>query len=66
MPFKELGSLNAVLELKSKEIGELRKRNGELGKRLDRHYWLESELDKARQRLEEMNIVVQNKMVAEK
>ena len=52
--------------MRNGEIQELRRVNHELHQRLDRHHYLEKELGKARQRLEEMSIVVQNKMVAEK
>ena len=52
--------------MRSEELQEERKMNSELAQRVERIYYLESELGKARQRVEEMNLVVQNKMVAEK
>lgn len=63
---QEIGSLRTVIDLRLKEIHELRRINGELNHKLERHYWLENELSKTRHRVEEMNLVVQNKMVAEK
>ena len=52
--------------MRSEELQQERKMNSELVQRVERIYYLESELGKARQRVEEMNLVVQNKMVAEK
>ncbi len=52
--------------MRSSEISELRNANHELHMRLEKQFWTENELGKARQRLEEMNLVLQNKMVAEK
>jgi hypothetical protein len=63
---QELTSLQIVIDMRSKELQDARLRNGELTQRVERLYYVESELGKARQRVEEMNIVVQNKMVAEK
>ncbi|TRY75698.1 hypothetical protein TCAL_12120 [Tigriopus californicus] len=63
---QEIGSLRTVIDLRLKEIHELRRVNGELSHKLERHYWLENELSKTRHRVEEMNLVIQNKMVAEK
>ena len=63
---QELASLQTVIDLRLKEIHGMRTMNADLNKRLERQYWMESELGKARQRVEEMNLVVQNKMVAEK
>ncbi len=63
---QELSSLRSVLEMRSSEVQDLRRLNAELSGRVERQRWLEAEVAKARQRLEEMNIVVQNKMVAEK
>ena len=63
---QEIMSLRTVLDMRCAEISEQRRLNGDLHARLERHYWLEKELDKTRQRVEEMNLVVQNKMVAEK
>ena len=54
------------MDMRSEELQQERKMNGELMQRVERLYYLESELGKARQRVEEMNLVVQNKMVAEK
>ena len=55
-----------VMDMRSEELQQERKMNSELVQRVERVYYLESELGKARQRVEEMNLVVQNKMVAEK
>ena len=55
-----------VMDMRSEELQQERKMNSELVQRVERIYYLESELGKARQRVEEMNIVIQNKMVAEK
>ncbi len=63
---QELHSLHIVIEMKAKELQEARLRNAELTQRVEKMVYLESELSKARQRVEEMNLVVQNKMVAEK
>ena len=63
---QEIASLKTVIELRGQEIREARTQNQELTKKLERHYWLEKELEKARQRVEEMNLVVQNKMLAER
>jgi len=63
---QELSSLANVMDMRSEELQQERKMNGELMQRVERLYYLESELGKARQRVEEMNLVVQNKMVAEK
>ena len=63
---QELASLQTVIDLRLKEIHGMRSINADLNQRLERQYWMESELGKARQRVEEMNLVVQNKMVAEK
>lgn len=63
---QELSSLANVMDMRSDELQQERKMNAELMQRVERLYYLESELGKARQRVEEMNLVVQNKMVAEK
>ena len=55
-----------VMDMRSEELQQERKMNSELVQRVERIYYLESELGKARQRVEEMNLVIQNKMVAEK
>lgn len=55
-----------VLEIRREELQEERQKSEKLAQRCERLYYLETELGKARQRVEEMNIVVQNKMVAEK
>ena len=54
------------MDMRSEELQQERKMNSELVQRVERIYYLESELGKARQRVEEMNLVIQNKMVAEK
>jgi len=63
---QELSSLAMVMDIRSEELQQERKMNSELVQRVERIYYLESELGKARQRVEEMNLVIQNKMVAEK
>lgn len=63
---QELSSLAMVMDMRSEELQQERKMNSELVQRVERIYYLESELGKARQRVEEMNLVIQNKMVAEK
>lgn len=63
---QELSSLAMVLEIRREELQEERQKSEKLAQRCERLYYLETELGKARQRVEEMNIVVQNKMVAEK
>ena len=58
--------MHTVIEMRTQELQSMRMANADLGQKLEKHYWLEKELNKARQRVEEMNLVVQNKMVAEK
>ena len=55
-----------VLEIRSEELKEERRKSEKLVQRCERLYYFETELGKARQRVEEMNLVVQNKMIAEK
>jgi len=62
----ELSSLAHVMDMRSEELQQEQKKNAELIQRVERFYYLESELQKTRQRVEEMNLVVQNKMVAER
>ena len=54
------------MDMRSEELQHERKINAELMHRAERLHYFESELGKARHRVEEMNLVVQNKMVAEK
>lgn len=63
---QELSSLHAVIEMRSLENRDLRSLNNELVCRLERQAWFESELNNARQRLDEMTEVVQNKMTSER
>jgi len=63
---QELSSLAMVLEIRSEELKEERRKSEKLVQRCERLYYFETELGKARQRVEEMNLVVQNKMIAEK
>ena len=62
----EIASLNAVLEMKCADLAHCRRVEEELRRKLERHYWLESELEKARRRVDEMSLVLENKMAAEK
>jgi len=63
---KEIASLQTVIELRGGENRQLREENNKLKNKLDDHHWLETELGKAKHRLEELTIIVQNKMVSER
>ncbi len=63
---REMRSLAAVVDMKSAEIRQGRIEEERLRQRVEAAVETERELYKAKQRLEEMSIVVQNKMVAEK
>jgi len=63
---QELASLSAVVEMRTEEVHRLRASEADLRARLDGFHWTEQELGKAKNRVEEMSLVVQNKMVAEK
>ena len=55
-----------MIELRGGENRQLREENNKLKNKLDDHHWLETELGKAKHRLEELTIIVQNKMVSER
>merc|ERR1719208_480057 len=63
---KEIASLQTVIELRGGENRQLREENNKLKNKLEDHHWLETELGKAKHRLEELTIIVQNKMVSER
>ena len=59
-------SLQTVIEMRGSENRQLREENNVLKNKLENHHWLEAELGKAKHRLEELAVIVQNKMVSEK
>merc|ERR1719208_253204 len=61
---KEIASLQTVIELRGEENRQLREENNKLKNKLEDHHWLETELGKAKHRLEELTVIVQNKMVS--
>jgi len=63
---KEISSLQSVIELRGGENRQLREENNKLRTKMENHSWLETELNKAKHRLEELAIIVQNKMVSER
>lgn len=63
---KEISSLQAVIEMRGSENRQLREENNKLKNKLENHNWLETELGKAKHRLEELALIVQNKMVSER
>lgn len=63
---KEIASLQTVIELRGGENRQLREENNKLKNKLEDHHWLETELGKAKHRLEELTLIVQNKMVSER
>jgi len=63
---KEIASLQTVIELRGGENRQLREENNKLKNKLEDHHWLETELGKAKHRLEELTVIVQNKMVSER
>ena len=64
--FQEIDSLRSVIELRSAENRQLQCTNEKLAERIEHHAWLETELEKAKHRLEELSLIVQNKMVSER
>ena len=52
--------------MRSTENKELQSINEKLAEKVDHHTWLETELEKAKHRLEELSLIVQNKMVSER
>jgi len=63
---KEIASLQTVIEIRGGENRQLREENNKLKNKLEDHHWLETELGKAKHRLEELTVIVQNKMVSER
>merc|ERR1719266_2393025 len=63
---KEIDSLRTVIEMRSSENKELRNINNKLTEKIEHQSWLEAELEKAKRRLEELALIVQNKMVSER
>ena len=63
--FQEIDSLRTVIEMRSSENKELRNINNKLTEKIEHQSWLETELEKAKRRLEELALIVQNKMVSE-
>jgi len=63
---KEIDSLRTVIEMRSSENKELRNVNNKLNEKIEHQSWLETELEKAKRRLEELALIVQNKMVSER
>ena len=51
--------------MRSSENKELRNVNNKLNEKIEHQSWLETELEKAKRRLEELALIVQNKMVSE-
>ena len=65
-PFQEINSLRAVLDMRSAENRDLRVHNNELLSQVERLGYLESELRNSQHRLDEMTLVLQNKMDSER
>lgn len=63
---QEIESLKMVIEMRSNENRQLRVHNNQLLTQLERLSFLESELANSRLRLDEMTMVLQNKMDSEK
>lgn len=63
---QEIESLRMVVEMRSSENRELRIHNNELVAQVERLSYLEAELANARHRLDEMTLVLQNKMDSER
>jgi len=63
---QEIDSLRTVIEMRSSENKELRNVNETLNDKIEHQSWLETELEKAKRRLEELALIVQNKMVSER
>ena len=57
--------MRTVIEMRSSENKELRSINNKLNEKIEQQSWLETELEKAKRRLEELALIVQNKMVSE-
>jgi myosin heavy subunit len=63
---QEIDSLRTVIDLRSSENKELRSINEQMNEKIEHQSWLEAELEKAKRRLEELTLIVQNKMVSER
>jgi len=63
---QEIESLKMVIEMRSTENRELRIHNNELVTQVDRLAYLEAEMANARHRLDEMTLVLQNKIDSER
>lgn len=63
---QEIDSLRAVLEMRSAENRDLRVHNNELITQVERLSYLEGELRNSQHRLDEMTLVLQNKMDSER
>jgi len=63
---QEIDSLRTVIDLRSSENKELRNVNEKMNEKIEHQSWLEAELEKAKRRLEELTLIVQNKMVSER
>ena len=58
--------MRTVIDMRSSENKELRNINEKLNEKIEHKSWLEAELEKAKRRLEELALIVQNKMVSER
>merc|ERR1712223_780773 len=63
---QEIDRLRTVIDLRSSENKELRSINEKMNEKIEHQSWLEAELEKAKRRLEELTLIVQNKMVSER
>merc|ERR1711997_1259056 len=63
---QEIESLKMVIDMRSSENRELRIHNNELVTQVERLAFLETEMAKARHRLDEMTLVLQNKIDSER
>merc|ERR1711863_183622 len=63
---QEIDSLRTVIDLRSSENKELRSINEKMNEKIEHQAWLEAELEKAKRRLEELALIVQNKMISER
>lgn len=63
---QEIDSLRTVIDMRSSENKDLRNINEKLNEKIEHQSWLETELEKAKRRLEELALIVQNKMVSER
>eukprot|EP00111_Clytia_hemisphaerica_P021429 TCONS_00063056-protein len=63
---EELKSLNIVLDMKNEELKNLRKRNMELERKLDKHYELETKYDALAQKNQSMAEMLKQKSLTER